>query len=45
MLSGRFAVVDQLAGRVVDRGDVVGVERVAQTERVRERATPMPSPL
>jgi hypothetical protein len=28
--------VHQLAGRVVDRGDVIGIERVTQTERVRE---------
>ena len=33
--SGALAVGQQLAGGVVDRGDVVGVERVPQPERVR----------
>ncbi len=32
------AVLKQLAGRVVDGRDVVGVERVPQPERVREAA-------
>src|SRR5262249_28422208 len=35
-----LAVLEELAGRVVDRCDVVGVEGVAQTERVGERAQP-----
>ena len=35
-----LAVLEELARRVVDRGDVVGVERVAQAERVSERAEP-----
>ena len=33
-----LAVLQELARRVVDRGDVVGVEGVTQAERVRERA-------
>ena len=33
-----LAVLQQLAGRVVDRGDVVGVEGVAEAEGVGERA-------
>ena len=35
-----LALAHQLAGRVVDRGDVVGVERVAQPERVGGDADP-----
>ncbi len=35
-----LAVLAELARRVVDRGDVVGVERVPQAERVSERAEP-----
>ncbi len=35
-----LAVLQELAGGVVDRRDVVGVERVPQPERVRERAQP-----
>ena len=33
-----LALLEQLAGGVVDRRDVVGVERVPQPERVGERA-------
>src|SRR5205823_698322 len=33
-------LVEELARRAVDRGDVVDVERVAQAERVRERSEP-----
>jgi len=33
---GSFALVHQLAGGVVDRRDVVGVERVSEPQRVRE---------
>ena len=38
--SGRLPLLQQLAGGVVDRGDVVGVEGVAQTEGVGEDAEP-----
>ncbi len=35
-----LSLLEQLAGRVVDRRDVVGVEGVPQAERVREQAEP-----
>ena len=35
-----LAFLEELPRRVVDRGDVVGIERVAQTERVGEHAEP-----
>ena len=37
---GALAVLEELPGGVVDRRDVVGVEGVAQPERVREHAEP-----
>jgi hypothetical protein len=40
--SGRFPLAHQLAGGVVDRGDVVGVEGVPHAQRVRGEPEPTP---